>query len=82
MRRLEENDTKIDKYGKKKKRLENEGKKVDESGSEMSSDEDNEKRPAGESKGIYATAGAEGKDKKDGKKKEDAVVEHGALKKT
>lgn len=48
----------------------------------MSSDEDNEKRPAGESKGIYATAGAEGKDKKDGKKKEDAVVEHGALKKT
>lgn len=79
LRNLEANDTKIDKKGKKKKRLENEGKNVDDSGSEISSDEDNNK-PQGEAKGIYATADT--KSKKGDEKKKEEVIEHGALKKT
>lgn len=79
LRNLEANDTKIDKKGKKKKRLENEGKNVDDSGSEIDSDADNNK-PQGEVSGIYASA--ETGRKKGEEKKKEVVIEHGALKKT
>ena len=72
LRKIEANDIKVDKKAKRKKRLENMGIKVEDSGSEAeSSSSENENG-----------SGSDDDGKKKSSKKEEVVKEHAPLKKT
>jgi len=74
LRKIEANDIKVDKKAKRKKRLENMGIKIDESGSEAESSSSNDESGS-EEDGEVTKKGSS-------KKKKEVEIEHAPLKKT
>lgn len=74
LRKIEANDIKVDKKAKRKKRLENMGIKIDESGSEAESSSSNDESGS-EEDGEVTKKGSS-------KKKKEVEIEHAPIKKT